>query len=175
MTIHGSFCNFPSLMIRIRPALSVRNMRPSGANAIAQGVSSPEATTSTPGVAADSESAGGGRQRRLAPAKSRKRTILKMARAPSVPRDLLHQSRQDLIGIDIFRFGLEIEDQAMAQRRIDHRLDILITHVHPAIDQGVPLGSQDDRLGAARARAEAQILMDRGDRIPFSCRRLGRM
>src|SRR5262249_33505867 len=49
--IHGSGRSWPFSTTRIRPGRSVRNQRPSGAKAIAQGVSSPRSTTSTLTVA----------------------------------------------------------------------------------------------------------------------------
>ena len=56
-------------------------------------------------------------------------------------RDLLHDLGENLVCIDILRFRLEIEDDAMAQRRIDYLRDILIADMDSSVGQRVAFGT----------------------------------
>ena len=49
----------------------------------------------------------------------------------------------------------------MAQRRENNFLDVFVAHMNPALGEGVAFRAEDDRLGAARARAKANVLLDR--------------
>ena len=71
---------------------------------------------------------------------------------------------EDRFGADVLGLGLEVAQQAMAQRRDDRVVDVFVADADAALEQRVDLGAQDERLGAARTRAEAQVLRDFGNR-----------
>lgn len=48
-------------------------------------------------------------------------------------RDLLHDLGENLVCVDILRFRLEIEDDAMAQCRKNHLRDILIADMDSSV------------------------------------------
>ena len=50
-----------------------------------------------------------------------------------VPPHLLHDFGHDLIGSDILRFGLEIQDDPVPQRRVEHVLDIFVADVNSTV------------------------------------------
>lgn len=52
-------------------------------------------------------------------------------------RDLLHNLGENLIRVDIFRFRLEVEDDAMAQSRINHLSDVLVADMDSAVGQRI--------------------------------------
>ena len=67
-----------------------------------------------------------------------------------------------MVGGDAFGFGFEIQDQTMAQRRRGNGLDVIEADVETALGQGADFAGEQQGLRAARAAAEAQILV--GDR-----------
>src|SRR5438128_11400017 len=70
---------------------------------------------------------------------------------------------EDRIGTDVFGLGLEVAQQPMAQRWNHAVGDVVVADTDAAVEQGVDLGAQDERLGAARAWSEAQVLRDLGN------------
>src|SRR2546426_2930276 len=112
----------------------------------------------------DSEGSAAGVQPRLT-AKKKKRKFPTKNRGivfASVSRDLFYDCRKNLVRVHILCLGLKIENQAMAQRWIDHRLDIIIAHMDPPLDECISFRAQNDRLGPARAGAEAEETLDLG-------------
>ena len=57
--------------------------------------------------------------------------------APLVSLYLLDHFGENLICAYVLGFGLEVEDDAVAQRGGCHLFDIFITHMHPAFDERV--------------------------------------
>ncbi len=67
--------------------------------------------------------------------------------------------RDDVVGGDAFGFGFEVGDEAVAQGGQRGGLDVLEADVEAALRQRADFAGEDERLRAARAAAEAQILV----------------
>ena len=78
-----------------------------------------------------------------------------------VARHLLHDFSHYLICSDVLRFGLEIENDPVSQRREENILDVFVADVNSTVSQRMEFCSQDDRLRSTRARTEAQVLPHR--------------
>ena len=68
----------------------------------------------------------------------------------------------DEVSGDAFRFGFEIQDEAMAQGGRGDGLNVLETDVVAALNEGADFAGEQKSLGAARTAAEAQILIGDG-------------
>ena len=64
-----------------------------------------------------------------------------------------------MVGGDAFGFGFEVGDEAVAQRGQRGGLEVLEADVEAALCQRADFAGEDERLRAARAAAEAQILV----------------
>ena len=82
-----------------------------------------------------------------------------------IPRHFFDDLAKHLVGADVLGFGLKVEDEPMAQRRENNFLDVFVAHMNPALGEGVAFRAEDDRLGAARARAKPDVLLDQGLRL----------
>src|SRR5207253_2216356 len=80
------------------------------------------------------------------------------ARAFKPLRDLF----QYRFGGDVFRFSLEVAQQAMPQACEYRIVDIVVTDADSSLEQSVDFCAKDDRLGAAGTGAESQILRNLG-------------
>ena len=80
----------------------------------------------------------------------------------AVLRHFAENLGDDVVGGDAFGFGFEIQNQPVTQRRRGHGLNIIKAHVETALGQRADFAGQQQALAAARAAAEAQILI--GDR-----------
>ena len=63
----------------------------------------------------------------------------------------------DVVGLDVLGLAFEVEDQAVPQGRVGHGAEVFAGDVVAVVEDGADLGGQDDRLGAARARAVADV------------------
>src|ERR1044071_4123940 len=89
-----------------------------------------------------------------------------------VLRHVLENLRDDMVGRDAFRFGFEIQNQTMTQRRGSNRLDVFETHVESSMRQRPNFRAKNQRLAAARTAAETQVLIaDRRGSFSFRMRR----
>ena len=96
----------------------------------------------------------------IPPIKNKVKVVLRCANS----RHLLEDLADHLVGGDILGFGLEVEDEAVTQRRENNFLDVFVAHMNPALGQSVAFRAENDRLRAARARAKPDVLLDRGFR-----------
>ena len=60
-----------------------------------------------------------------------------------VPRHVLENLGDDVVGSDALGLGLEIQDEAMAQGGGRDRLDVIEADVESALDQGADLAGED--------------------------------
>ena len=72
-----------------------------------------------------------------------------------------------MVGGDAFGFGFEIQNQPVPQRRQRDRLDVVEADIEATLGQRADLGGENQRLPAARAAAEAEVLI--GDRRREFC------
>ena len=66
--------------------------------------------------------------------------------------------------IDAVGARREVEHQAVIQRRHGDAVDVVVGDVDPPGEQGAHLGAEQQRLAAARARAEGDVAGDRARR-----------
>src|SRR5687767_10009531 len=74
-------------------------------------------------------------------------------------RNIFQNLRNDVIGGDPFGIGLEVQDQAMTQRRRRHCLDIVEADIETALRKGADFAGENQCLGTAWTAAESQILI----------------
>src|ERR1700675_993857 len=58
---------------------------------------------------------------------------------------------EDRFGGNVFRFGLEVQQEPMTQAWNDRVVDIVVADAHPSREQRVDLRAENRRLRAARA------------------------
>src|SRR6266446_4626643 len=67
---------------------------------------------------------------------------------------------EDRFGGNVFRFGLEVQQEPMTQAWNDRIVDIVVADADASREQRVDLRAEDHCLCTARARPETQILRD---------------
>src|SRR5437667_8250282 len=76
-----------------------------------------------------------------------------------ISRHILEDLRDDVVGGDAFGFGLEIQNQTMPKRRSGGALEVVKADVEPALGQRADFAGENQGLSAARAAAEAELLI----------------
>jgi len=77
--------------------------------------------------------------------------IVSSSHGGCVHRNVFEDLGNDLIGGDALGFGLEIEDQPVAQCQRRHGLDVIVADVELSLYERPDFGGQDQGLPAARA------------------------
>src|ERR1700677_984326 len=71
--------------------------------------------------------------------------------------NLFEQAAQNLVGLDAVRFGVEVEQDAMAQDGDGHRDDVFFGYVVAAAGEGARFGRQHNELRGANAGAVVDV------------------
>src|SRR5947209_3430997 len=79
---------------------------------------------------------------------------------------LLQDFLNDGIGPHLLGLAFEIQDEAMAERRGRHLLDVFHGNIEPAIEQRAHLAAEDHGLQPARAGTVLYELLHHGRRLP---------
>src|SRR5262245_40079931 len=75
---------------------------------------------------------------------------------------LLEDLGDDRVGADALGLALEVEHDAVAQRRRRDLADVVHADREATVEEGADLGAEQDGLRAARRRAVADVLLDHG-------------
>ena len=78
------------------------------------------------------------------------------------------QARDDRFRVDPFGFGLEVHEQAMAQHRRRHRVNVVQRHRWATMQYGSRLAREQQRLPGARSSSPAHPLTHELRRLPPS-------
>src|SRR5262245_23065890 len=119
-------------------------------------------------------------KRRESGARRRERglvALLKMSRIPTealVPpgllqgfRQVLHDLAKHVVGLDALGLALEVEEHAVPERGQRYHAHVVDRGGEAALEQGADLGGEQQRLGAARRRAELHEALDHVEAVPL--------